>query len=159
MGQLFSSSHAYHPPKESPSRPPHEVPLAEAIGPGSSRYAGALFYVDFDDPASLVRELQRFHMVGVVGWPEGPESPSGILYLIGYDDMPTSILKQYWWWSAVYPAELSNEAILYTGGQILRQSVEEHRSFHETKNENPEMGHSSPAGAETLTERENKKTI
>ncbi|KAK6330110.1 hypothetical protein TWF718_003538 [Orbilia javanica] len=123
MGQLFStrSRYAYI----TPDKPPPDLPDSFFIDDTNGSEDG-IFYVNFSDPGSLVRELRRHHMAGVLivlncDGDGGPEPAKGDLYLIDWDDMPTSIVAD---WpdiliSAVYPAELSHLATLSVGGEAL----------------------------------------
>ncbi|KAK6510164.1 hypothetical protein TWF481_004878 [Arthrobotrys musiformis] len=135
MGQLFSSSpYTYDPPDDSSPHTPDVIPMSYTIGSGDRAPDGEAFYVDFNDPESLVRELERYHMVGVLISPleEFPvaDVPMGDLYLIGWDDMPTSLVNnEAVFISAVYPASLSHLATLFVGGEALREKVRGHRSF------------------------------
>ncbi|KAK6512953.1 hypothetical protein TWF506_009115 [Arthrobotrys conoides] len=132
MGQLVSSPYAYSPPSDSDPHPPDMIPILDTIGSPHQNRDGEVFYVDFGDPQSLVRELKRYHMAGVVISPPSnlPEMSKGNLYLIDWDNMPTSLVEnQTVDISAVYPASLSHIATLFVGGEILSERVRGHRSF------------------------------
>ncbi|KAF3171757.1 hypothetical protein TWF788_009661 [Orbilia oligospora] len=131
MGQLFSSPYEYSPPSDS-NHPPDMIPMLDTIGSRDRNRDGEVFYVDFSDPESLVRELKRYHMVGILISPpsDSPEISKGSLYLIGWDNMPTSLVEnEAVDISAVYPASLSHLATLSVGGETLQKRVRGHRSF------------------------------
>ncbi|KAF3940202.1 hypothetical protein ABW19_dt0204616 [Dactylella cylindrospora] len=135
MGQLFSKSpYEYTEPWGFSSPPPWFIYIRDFIGstdPDDYRR----FHYDIDDPHSLVRELQKHHMVGIVDrWADPPK-----LYLIGYDEMPTSVIRRGSSFSVVYPPNLSNEARLYVGGQALRELVGEHEGFPQVVNDDSYM--------------------
>ncbi|KAF3923860.1 hypothetical protein ABW21_db0206716 [Orbilia brochopaga] len=113
------SGKEYFPPRPEDPHPPDVIDLMRCIGRGENHTMP--FYVDFKDPESLVRELQRYHMAGMVIYRRG--NVRGRLFLIGYDDMPTSILRrsQPRGFAAVYgPDALDFEQSNSLGGSGLR---------------------------------------
>ncbi|KAJ6261423.1 hypothetical protein Dda_4093 [Drechslerella dactyloides] len=119
-------------------RPPDKVWIAHTVrymDPGG--WVLWKFYVDFDDPESLVRELRYYDMAGIVIWNyvDGAQIGLGTLYLIDDDDMPTSILEQGNIFSAVYPASYARHVYFFVGGETLRRRVYEHPSFQRLEEE------------------------
>ncbi|KAK6541951.1 hypothetical protein TWF694_007723 [Orbilia ellipsospora] len=135
MGQYFSSQYRRYDPYTESVSLPNRIPLSLTMRNESTRKRGAPFYFDHSDPASLVRELQKYRMAGIVIWPDcNCEDGSGTLYLIGEDEMPSSIIdiRQGPAYSAVYPEHCGRRAHLSVRGEALRRAVQDHKSFHTT---------------------------
>ncbi|KAF3910323.1 hypothetical protein ABW21_db0207925 [Orbilia brochopaga] len=166
----------YQPYHISPDRPPHRITLRNLIKKPDRildrpnqhvRESRHSFWVDFNDPESLERELRRCKMAGIIVWTSlwpqvdwekstqddlqfyaimGRPSPwgedtrnwpykpgdrippfsvfePGILYIVGEDEMPTSMLNEDGVYSAVYPAALAGKASLAIGGDGLREHL------------------------------------
>ncbi|KAK6508657.1 hypothetical protein TWF506_010737 [Arthrobotrys conoides] len=100
------------------------------------------FYFDRSDPQSLVQQLQKHWMAGLIVWRCPTEALSskhdrvykmkhmtGKIYLIGWDAMPNDIINEGVWCGAIYPSEFADIARLYVGCPELWDYDWRHSSF------------------------------
>ncbi|KAK6502513.1 hypothetical protein TWF506_003094 [Arthrobotrys conoides] len=90
---------------------------------------GDILQFNPNDPESLISELRRRGLAGIVVWflPLCFLRP-GRLYLIDEDDMPPSILREAFWCAAVYPSNEPRKVALRVGSENL-QRVLDHPNF------------------------------
>ncbi|KAF3280214.1 hypothetical protein TWF970_002965 [Orbilia oligospora] len=90
---------------------------------------GDVVRLDPNDPHSLVKELRRRGLAGVIVWPTETFVIGGLgqLYLIEEDDIPLSIVRDAAWSVAVYPASQARKVALYVGCEDLRKLAFNHR--------------------------------
>ncbi|EGX54060.1 hypothetical protein AOL_s00004g93 [Orbilia oligospora ATCC 24927] len=100
------------------------------------------FYFDRSDPQSLVKQLQKHWMAGLIVWrcPSEALHPkhdrfykvrhmTGKIYLIGWDEMPNELVDKGVWCGAIYPTEFANIARLYVRCPELWDYDWRHSSF------------------------------
>ncbi|KAF3289198.1 hypothetical protein TWF132_007640 [Orbilia oligospora] len=100
------------------------------------------FYFDRSDPQSLVKQLQKHWMAGLIVWrcPSEALHPkhdrfykvrhmTGKIYLIGWDEMPNELIDEGVWCGAIYPTEFANIARLYVRCPELWDYDWRHSSF------------------------------
>ncbi|KAJ6261717.1 60S ribosomal protein L31 [Drechslerella dactyloides] len=122
MGQTISASLGlrdplrYTAPGPNDPHPPDKILVDHTIG---IDFGPQPFYVDFEDPESLVRELKRYNIAGIIV--QKDDEWEGTLYLIGIDAMPTSIVHQATQIHAVY-AERTIHARYFLGLCLVTQA-------------------------------------
>ncbi|KAK6512561.1 hypothetical protein TWF481_001446 [Arthrobotrys musiformis] len=105
------------------------------------RFRTLRFYFDRSDPGSLVKQLRKHWMAGIIVW-KCPISAlkskdrntrlselTGKMYLIDWDDMPNEIVNEGVWCGAIYPTWAGEWARLYVGCPELWEYHPQHPTF------------------------------
>ncbi|KAJ6261719.1 hypothetical protein Dda_2517 [Drechslerella dactyloides] len=159
MGQTISASLGLGSPPDE-DHPPDRIIVRDISGRG---YFDP-FYVDFDDPESLVRELKRYNIAGTANtsaYDHTAQDASviirkrgqqrGRLYLIGVDEMPTSIVREneHVSISAVYDTKLPSTTNVI-GTRHLEDQVYPHHSLNYWDYQNGSQPKEDPPEVEDL---------
>ncbi|KAJ6258391.1 hypothetical protein Dda_6431 [Drechslerella dactyloides] len=98
--------------------------------------------IDPSDPMSLENELKRWDMAGIIIFSRRIPQWKDTFYIVGEDDIDTSIVKEGYTYSPIYPKHYKGLVPYYIGGKNLewgeflrparKANVDQHQTLDST---------------------------